>query len=346
MTDAGQVRKALADRVDNLIRVDGEMTLPGVPGMLEDYTDKCVTAFAEMGRRFNAEERGRLRAVLESALVQAWEFSQRSSITVAYRSHSAGPLDYRITVNLVTLEQAYEEWIARREPPLFGPDPDARVLALAAELSEPASILDIGAGTGRNALALARHGHRVDAVEPSASFAAIMRADAQRELLNVRVIQSDAFSSDVYLRSDYSLIVVSGVVSEFRTTVQLRTLFQLAAGSLAEGGHLVLNTFLARDDYQPDDAARQFAQQSYACFFTHSELAGAVAGLPLELVSDDSVHDYERVHLPDGCWPPTGWYVNWVTGKDVFGLERESSPIDLRWLVYRKPATLPGTIEG
>ena len=346
MTEPDRVRKALADRVDNLIRVDGEITFPGVPGLLEDYTDKCVVVFAEMGRRFNADERGHLRAVLESALRQAWEFSQRSSITVAYRSQSAGPLDYRVTVNRVTLEQAYEEWIASREPPLFGPDPDARVLALAAELSEPASILDIGAGTGRNALALARCGHRVDAVEPSASFAAIMRAEAQRGSLAVRVIQSDAFSADVYLRSDYALIVVSGVVSEFRTTSQLRALFELAAGSLASDGHLVLNTFLARDDYHPDDAARQFAQQSYACFFTRAELAGAVAGLPLELVSDDSVHDYERAHLPDGCWPPTGWYVNWVTGKDVFGLERESSPIDLRWLVYRKPATAPGTIGG
>lgn len=346
MTDPDQVRKALADRVDNLIRVDGEMTFPGVPGLLEDYTDKCIAVFAEMGRRFNTAERGDLRAVLESALAQAWEFSQRSSITIAYRSQSAGPLDYRVAVNRVTLDQAYEEWIARREPPLFGSDPDARVLALAATLNEPASILDIGAGTGRNALALARRGHRVDAVEPSASFVDIVRAEAQRGSLNVRVIQSDAYSADIYLRSDYSLIVVSGVVSEFRDTTQLRTLFQLAAGSLAGGGHLVLNAFVARGDYHPDDVARQFAQQSYACFFTRAELAESVAGLPLELVSDDSVHDYEKAHLPDGCWPPTGWYVNWVTGKDVFGLERESSPIDLRWLVYRKPATAPGTIGG
>ena len=40
MVDSNRVRQALSARVDNLIRVDGEMTFPGVPGMLEEYTDK------------------------------------------------------------------------------------------------------------------------------------------------------------------------------------------------------------------------------------------------------------------------------------------------------------------
>ena len=149
MVDSNRARAALVARVDNLIRAEGTMTLPAVPAMLEDYTDKCVRAFAAMGRRFNVEERRHLRSVLEHALDQAWEFSQRSSITIDYQSPSAGPLDYRVTVNRVTLEQAYDEWIANREPPLFGPEPDARVLDLAAELAEPSAhpVLDIGAGT-------------------------------------------------------------------------------------------------------------------------------------------------------------------------------------------------------
>lgn len=340
------VRRALSGRVDNLIRVGGEMTFPGVPALLDQYTDKCVTAFAEMGRRFNVEERGYLRSVLSRALDEAWEFSQRSSITIAYRSQSAGPLDYRVTVNRVTLEQAYDDWIAHREPPLFGSDADARVLAAAAAMAEPAPVLDIGSGTGRNAFALARRGHQVDAVEPAATFADTMRTQASREALNVRIIQADAFSADASLRQDYGLIVLSGVVSEFRTAAQLRALFELAARSLAAGGHLVFNAFLARDGYLPDEAARQFAQHSYSGFFTRGEVADAATGLSLEPVSDDSVHDYEKANLPDGAWPPTGWYVNWVTGKDVFGLDREDCPIDLRWLVFRKSASGPGTIGG
>ena len=66
-------------------------------------------------------------------------------------------------------------------------------------------------------------------------------------------------------------------------------------------------------------------------------MVAAVAGQPLELISDESVHDYEKDHLPPQGWPPTSWYVNWVSGLDVFDVPREDSPIELRWLVYRKP---------
>ena len=69
------------------------------------------------------------------------------------------------------------------------------------------------------------------------------------------------------------------------------------------------------------------------------ELASAAALLPLELVADDSVYEYEKTHLPEGAWPPTSWYAAWVSGLDVFDVEREASPIEMRWLVYQKAGT-------
>ncbi|PRC55960.1 SAM-dependent methyltransferase, partial [Mycobacterium sp. ITM-2017-0098] len=82
----------------------------------------------------------------------------------------------------------YDNWVATRKPPLFGSNPDARVSALAAEITDPgtARVLDIGAGTGRNALAMARRGHPVDAVELTPKFAEILRAEAYKLLLNVQ----------------------------------------------------------------------------------------------------------------------------------------------------------------
>ena len=130
--------------------------------------------------------------------------------------------------------------------------------------------------------------------------------------------------------------MLSEVVSDFRTTQQLRSLFELAAQCLAPGGRLVFNAFLPRGDYLPDRAAREFGQQSYTTMFDRDEMSSAAAGLPLELVADDSVYDYEQEHLPPGAWPPTSWYADWVSGLDVFTIEREKRPIEMRWLVYQK----------
>ncbi len=113
-------------------------------------------------------------------------------------------------------------------------------------------------------------------------------------------------------------------------------MFKLASECLAPGGQLVFNTFLARNGYVPDSAAREFAEQAYSTLFTWDEMSCAANGLPLMLVSEDSVYDYEKEHLPTGAWPPTGWYAEWVTGQDVFDLPREQCPNEMRWLVYRK----------
>jgi SAM-dependent methyltransferase len=224
-------------------------------------------------------------------------------ITISYNAPSSQLLNYHIKPEWWTIEGAYENWIGIRQPPYFGTEPDARVVALAGEAPDPGKfpVLDIGAGTGRNALGLARRGYPVDAVELTPKFADIVRADADRELLDVRVIQRDVFETLDDLRRDYQLIVVSEVVSDFRTTQQVRGLFELASRCLAPGGRLVFNAFVAHDGYTPDDAARELGQQSYTSMVTRDEMAIAVAGLPLTLLADDSVHDYEKQHLPEGA---------------------------------------------
>ena len=95
---------------------------------------------------------------------------------------------------------------------------------------------------------------------------------------------------------------------------------------------------LARPGYIPDNAARDLGQQVYTTIFTREELTSAAGLLPLALVGD-SVYEYEKTHLPDGAWPPKTWYAGWVSGLDVFDVERETSPIEMRWLVYQKAGT-------
>ncbi len=167
-------------------------------------------------------------------------------------------------------------------------------------------------------------------------FAEIIRAEAESESLGARVIQSDVFTAMEGVREEYRLMVLSQVVPDFRTTHELRGVFELATDCLAPGGRLVFNTFLARPGYTPDGTARELGQQCNTMIFTRDELTSAAAELPFELVSDDSAYEYEEAHLPEGAWPPTGWFAGWASGQDVFDVPREESPIELRWLVYRK----------
>jgi SAM-dependent methyltransferase len=338
--DQTQLRASIVRQLFRRSGATGQIQLPAVPGLIDEYVTMCDTIFGAVGRRFTAEELAHLKALLADQLAQAYAASPRSMITISYNAPSSQLLNYHIKPEWWTIEGAYENWIGIRQPPYFGTEPDARVLALAGEAADPKRfrVLDVGAGTGRNALGLARRGYPVDAVELTPKFADIVRAEADRELLDVRVIQRDVFATLDDLRRDYRLIVLSEVVSDFRTTQQLRGLFELASHCLAPDGRLVFNAFLAHDSYTPDDATRELGQQSYTSIFTRDEIATAAAGLPVTLLSDDSVHDYEKQHLPDGAWPQTSWYPTWTLGQDVFDLKREYSPIEMRWLVYGKAA--------
>jgi SAM-dependent methyltransferase len=332
------LREAMVRRMYRRTMAEGQVTVPAVPGLLDEYVQLCANLCASLGVPYTPEQSIELRRVLEAELAKAFKASQRSDIVISFQVPFGTGLNYRVKAEWRTVEADYDHWVATRPPPLFGTEPDARVMALACEAADPTThrVLDVGAGTGRNALALARRGHPVDAVEMAPTFADIIRSEAEGASLGVRVIQSDVFKAVEGVREEYQLMVLSEVVSDFRTTRELRGVFELAAECLAPGGRLVFNTFLPRPGYTPDGAAIELGQQCNTMIFSRDEVTNAAADLPLELVADDSAYEYEKTHLPEGAWPPTGWFEGWASGLDVFDVGREESPIELRWLVYRK----------
>jgi SAM-dependent methyltransferase len=292
-----------------------------------------------MGKPFSRTERAALREMLAPRLKDGFALSPHSRVHIKWQAEAppGAGVDYRVWLETGTVEAEYDHWLVSREPPLFGTSPDAKLMHVARALA-PATrhrVLDIGAGTGRNTLALARAGFAVDALEPTPAFCDELRRAARKERAPIETIQANLFDADLR-RARYSLIVCSEVTSHFRGVDDLRGLFERAARWLRTGGSLLLNAFVAEPGFEPAPLARELSQLAWSTVFTRQDLARARRGLPFSELSDESAHAYEKSHQLPESWPPTSWYESWSRGLNCFRVKRGAAPMELRWLHYRK----------
>ena len=107
--------------------------------------------------------------------------------------------------------------------------------SLAAEHGDP--VLDVGAGTGRVALDLARHGHRVTALDNDADLIAELRRRAAN--LDVTGVVADARDFD--LSQEFALCIVPMQTIQLLGGIDGRAAFlRCAARQLASGGVLAV----------------------------------------------------------------------------------------------------------
>lgn len=339
------LRESLLARIERKLLSHGELSFPCIPSLLEVYVEKLVTCWNASGRRLSAAEIEQLSQLVERGLKAGFAASAHARLEVTYQAQPppSATLQYRIQVRMETLTGQYQKWISEREAPFFGSTPDSKVLDVAAELARSGAfgaalrVLDAGAGTGRNAVALAKLGHAVHAVELVPELCTQLSGYARREEVSVSVTQADLLDDAVELApEEYQLIVLSEVVSHFRDVGEIRRVATRLAAALVPEGRFLFSVFLARDGYEPDALARETSQAALSSLFTRAELSFMTRELPLVLVSDESVFEFEKTHLPADAWPPTPWFPAWSRGCDVFELPEGAAPVELRWLTYRR----------
>jgi SAM-dependent methyltransferase len=341
-TNAAVLKQAMIRRLPRRLSGSGELTLPPVPGLLEHYVKIFDQTWEGMGRKFTEAELEEFRKSLKARLEQAFETSSSSKVVVSYQTDPSPKtsITWKIVAMVGTFADEYQFWVETRTPPLFGKHPDAKALDVARSLGAPAdvAILDVGAGTGRNTLPLAREGFSVDALEPAPALAKILKETLASEGIACGAVEGNILDAGLELpRPRYRMMLLSEVVaSHFRSAEQIRQLFEVANRVLEPGGVLLFNLFLTDGGYKPDDIARQLSQVLWCAMFTRRDLEVASQGLPFERQADESAAAYEKEHLPGDQYPPTGWYEGWCGGQDLFDLPVERPPMELRWVTYRK----------
>jgi 2-polyprenyl-3-methyl-5-hydroxy-6-metoxy-1,4-benzoquinol methylase len=336
------LRKAVVRRLPRRLAGSGQLRLPAMPSMVEEYVQRLQAIFTALGRIFDEEDLGKLRRMLEGKLEAAFKESPYARVLVNYETNPPPKvsLTYRMSVQSSTIAEEYAEWVANRTAPLFGAHADAKVMALAASLGPPAEVpvLDVGAGTGRNTLPLARAGFPTDAIELAPALAQILRDDVAKEGLGVRVFEGDALDPALPVPlGHYRLVVLAEVIaSHARNATQMGAMLRRMTQLLAPDGVLLFSAFITRSGYTPSPEVREAGEIFWSCLFSRNDLATATLGLDLKPLSDESVYTYEHEHLPPEAWPPTGWFAEWVNGLDVVDIPIGHAPFELRWLAYRR----------
>ncbi|OCQ95960.1 methyltransferase type 11 [Oscillatoriales cyanobacterium USR001] len=335
------LQQAILYKINTRIVARGEVVFPCIPGMVDHYLNWIDQLFHTLGKPLPGEKQTELRGLLVNKLADGFRISSTSMLVLQYESAKPPQtgLACKLLIASPSLGEQYKTWVETREPPLFGSYPDAKLIEIANKFGDPRTvrILDVGAGTGRNTLPLARRGHPVDAIELTPAFVEQLKVAAAAENLPIEVTLGDVLDPLVRMRpANYQIAIAAELISHFREADQVRLLLAKMCDFLCSGGLLLFSTFLTADGYEPDNLVREVAKMSWSTLFTPQELAAAMEGLPLVQISNELVFEYEREHLPSGAWPPTPWFPSWATGRDVFPIANARPPMELRWILCRR----------
>ncbi|HEY9837214.1 MAG TPA: class I SAM-dependent methyltransferase [Vampirovibrionales bacterium] len=335
-----QIQEKHFKQLQSQFQARGEILFPCVPELLHLYLDQITALFSSLNSVIEPTTLAKLPKELEQQLISGFATSPHSKLILTYKPSPRG-VTLQLKPFISSVADQYHDWVKLREPPLFGTHPDAKVMAIAAQFANPTDspLLDIGAGTGRNTFPLAQQGYPVDAVELTPAFVEQIQKAAQAQKLPVRGILGDILDRQLKLQPAYyqGVILCEVIASHFGSVDRLRLLLARICDTLRPGGLLLFSLFLAVDDYEPDKLTRELSQVTWSCIFTRSELAAAMEKLPLTLLSDESVVEYERQHLPTAAWPPTGWFIKWCQGENLFPLQNPGKPpMELRWILCQR----------
>jgi SAM-dependent methyltransferase len=327
----------------------GTLTFACLPEATELIVERLIAVVNGLGRQLGPETIAALRASVSKKTSKGYATSPHHRLIVKYASDGSDPKLVNFEMSVIAAD-AYSAWSSSRAgQSQFGERPDAKAVAIARELGlADLKILDVGAGTGRNAFPLAALGGAVDAVELNADFAKqaaslaakITDANFPRKgsARQVNFITGDFLDARLRLpRAPYDFVLLAEVLSSHARDVSAVHAFLLRIRAcLRPCGMALCSLFICDPPEALTALARQIGNHYLSCVFTERDIAHALEGTGLARVAQEPVAEFERAAALTGTWPPTPWFEDWAAGRNVFGLSKAlPSPVALVWLTLR-----------
>ena len=159
------------------------------------------------------------------------------------------------------------------------------------------SVLDVGCGTGENALFLAARGHEVTGIDYLEQPIAQARRKAQQRGLSATFLVKDALSLDE-IAQVFDSVIDCGLFHVFSDEDRKRYVAGLAS-VVKPGGRLFILCF--SDHEPPGDGPRRVSQQELHEAFAEGWQIESIQAARLEVR-----HDLDDVHFSEGG--PQGWF--------------------------------------
>jgi hypothetical protein len=112
--DSSMLRQAMARRLYRRSWAAGQITVPAVASLIDEYVRMCDNLFASVGVQYTAEQFAQLRTVLEGELARAHAASPGSNIVIAFHAPFGTRLNYRVSAEYSTIGGAYDNWVGSR----------------------------------------------------------------------------------------------------------------------------------------------------------------------------------------------------------------------------------------
>ncbi|NJK60469.1 MAG: class I SAM-dependent methyltransferase [Oscillatoriales cyanobacterium SM2_1_8] len=229
----------------------GEMTFPCLPSLKAVFFQQVQELLGALAQNFTAEEWQKLEALLVSKIDQGFAASPHARVLFRFEPPDltqglTGGFRIALDLQVPSTAEKYQRWTKTRQGALFGAYPDAKALAVLAELTgdrPPADvrILDIGAGPGRNTLPLAAKGYPVTAIELAPVFVAQLQQELAQASLVAEVILGNVLDPAIeILPAHYNLVLISEVVPHFRSADEVRQLLCRVCDALLPGGEVLM----------------------------------------------------------------------------------------------------------